>query len=59
MDMMHQVRKALNDIQHSFESNNAERAELEVFWLRKMIDEQPSRHKPWSEYQLRIDEEFE
>lgn len=54
---MHQVRKALNDIGKSFEDGNAEKAELQLHWLRKMIDEPTSRQKLWSWYRELIDEE--
>lgn len=59
MDMMHQVRKALNDITTSFADGDSDRAELQVHWLRRMIDEPTSRQKPWKDYRAMIDEEYE
>jgi hypothetical protein len=58
MDMIRQVRKALDDIAASYANNQPGRAEMQVFWLRKMIDQQPSRRKPWSHYRPAIDEEY-
>lgn len=57
VDMMRQVRKALTDIQQSFADSDADRAEMEVYWLHRMIDATPSH--PWSHYQPMIDEEYE
>ena len=61
--MMKQVRKALDDIQQSINDDMNDdfvftKAALQIYYLRKMIDEQPSRQKPWSHYQPMIDEEF-
>lgn len=57
--MLKQVRKALNDIQLSFTDDKPHKAEYQVYLLRTMIDEQPSRRKPWSTYQQLVIEEFE
>lgn len=57
--LMKQARKALNDIAAAFNENNPTKAEYQVHLLRTMIDEQPSRRKPWRYYQRRVDEEFE
>ncbi len=58
MNMLKQVRKALNDIQAAFTGNHPNKAEYQVYLLRKMIDEEPSRQLPWSYYQPLVDEEF-
>ena len=58
MDVLRQVRKALDDIASSFQDNFPMKAEYQVYLLRSMIDEQPSRRKPWSHYRPRVDEEF-
>lgn len=57
--MLKQVRKALNDIQESFHINNPRRAEYQVYLLRTMIGQQPSRTEPWSTYQQLVLEEFD
>lgn len=73
--ILKQVRKALNDIDatmgsltsktvspynKSYEINHlAQKAHYQLFLLRKMIDEQPSRRQPWSYYQPQVKEEFE
>lgn len=58
MNMMHEVRKALDDITKSFKNYQYAKANMQAYLLRKMIDEQPSRQKPWSDYQGIIDEEW-
>ena len=59
MYMLRQVRKALNDIELSFNTNRPARAEYQLYLLRTMVDEQPSRVKPWSTYQQLVLEEFD
>ena len=59
ISMLRQVRKAVNDIQESFHVNSPRRAEYQLYLLRTMIDEQPSRTKPWSTYQQLVLEEFD
>lgn len=64
MDVLRQVRKALDDIGESFAEIHTGKAdyhkvEYQVFHLRKMIDEQPSRRNPWSAYRAMVEEEFD
>jgi hypothetical protein len=59
MHMLRQVRKALNDIEVSFKDGLSRRAEYQVYLLHTMVDEQPSRRKPWSTYQKLVIEECE
>lgn len=68
MDMLKQVRRALDDIRQSltdvepYEPTGikvGEKAIYQIDLLRKMIDEQPSRQHPWSYYQPMVAEEFE
>lgn len=56
--MLKQVRKALTDIEASF-ANDKRKAGYQLYLLRKMIDQQPSRTEPWSTYQQLVLEEFE
>lgn len=57
--MLKQMRKALNDIQESFTADKPHKAEYQLYVLRMMIDEQPSRRKPWFWYRGWIAEEFD
>lgn len=59
MNMMREIRRALNDIQQSMNNYDDHRVRLQVYHLRVMIDERQSRQKPWSHYQEIIEEEFE
>lgn len=58
MNMMREIRRALNDIQQSLNDVAVTKTALQVHYLRVMIDEQQSRQKPWSHYQEIIKEEF-
>lgn len=58
MNTMREVRRALDDITKSFKDYQYAKANMQVYLLRKMIDEQQSRQKPWSDYQKIIEEEF-
>lgn len=59
ISMLRQVRKAINDIGASLTNNQPRKAEYQLYLLRKMIDQQPSRTKPWSSFQQLVLEEFE
>lgn len=63
MDMLKQVRKALNDIRATLATDGEAvcdpvKALYQLDLLREMIDAQPSTRQPWSFYRPRVDEEF-
>jgi len=57
--MMRQVRKAVGEIQETInEGPHLMKVAYQLDMLRKMIDETPSRQKPWSYYREQVEEEF-